>query len=92
MASCLYLAFTHGCFSFSFFPFFFGDHFHLILLKFLCVYILYAGMCMHVCGHAHADLGGASVKGIVSKWQRGTRENDSYVCGLITINSPFDYN
>lgn len=36
--------------------------------------------------------GGASVNGIVSKWQRGSRENDSHVCGLITINSPFDCN
>lgn len=33
-----------------------------------------------------------SVKGTVSKWQSGSGETDSYVCGLITINSPFDCN
>lgn len=26
------------------------------------------------------------------EWQRGSRKNDGYVCGLITINSPFDCN
>lgn len=62
----------------------------------LCVCILYVCMCMsaravEVCVTLCA-CGGASVNGIVSKWQRGSRENDSYVCGLITINSPFDCN
>lgn len=36
--------------------------------------------------------GGSSAKGIVCKWQRVSNEDDSYVCGLITINSPFDCN
>lgn len=51
-----------------------------------CVYVFFI---QHVYVRA---CGGASVKGIVSWWQRGSRKNDSYVCGLITINSPFDCN
>lgn len=45
---------------------------------------------VHACDCGVCVLG--SVKGIVSKWQSGSRETDSYVCGLITINSPFDCN
>lgn len=56
----------------------------------LCFYVYvcacHRSACDHVC------VAGASVKRIVSKWQRGSRENDGYVCGLITINSPFDCN
>lgn len=57
----------------------------------ICVIFLVFTCCTSVCHHVHV-CGRASVKEIVSKWQRGSRKNDSYVCGLITINSPFDCN
>lgn len=46
-------------------------------------------MCVWPCACMYV---GASVTGIVSKRHRGSRENVSHVCGLITINSPFDCN
>lgn len=77
---------------------FVGVHVRVCVCQYIYIlyiqYILYAGVCIpvYVCDQCAGVFGGASVKGIVSKWQRGRGENDSYVCGLITINSPFDCN
>lgn len=61
-----------------------------------CFYLFFMLVCVCLCMRGSVNdcvCGRASVKRIVSKWQRGSRrENDGYVCGLITINSPFDCN
>lgn len=87
--SCRYLCLSPA------FVFLEDSHFHhsiyTLALFFVCTPVLsnrkHVGLCtfwlVPACIWQHED---------ISKWRRGSRGSDSRVCGLITINSPFDCN